>query len=391
MTRPPDTSAAAAAASRSVATWLGGLFVLLMALIAIGGYVRLSGSGLSIPDWPVIKVGESWSLLPPFNEADWVAVRERYDVDQQILKDKVASGALGMGSLGQEATSMAVFKRMFLVEWTHRFVAGLLGLVALACLVVSLRHRTLRTHLAPLTAIIVGMIVFQAALGGILVKSGTATHWLFLHLGMAACILGVIVWSLLRSIGSFTERVDSAVATARARLTRLTVATLAVLWIQLVLGALVAGSRRTGYLGRGSENLSTEWPTMAGRFIPEGLWSDQGLAWNLLDNAILHQWVHRWFAFVVLLHLILVFVRARKTEMGVRGRLGLQLAATLLGVQIILGLANVFLAAPVFIALGHLVIANLIIASLVLVIHDLRHEPDEEVVPSERSGEVVAA
>ena len=47
--------------SASVASWLGVLFVMLFALNTIGGWVRLSGSGVAIPQWPIIN----GSLLPP--------------------------------------------------------------------------------------------------------------------------------------------------------------------------------------------------------------------------------------------------------------------------------------------------------------------------------------
>jgi heme a synthase len=264
--------------------------------------------------------------------------------------------------------------------------------VALGCLTVSLRHRDLRRSMAPRTGAIVGLIVFQAVLGGILVKSGTATHWLFLHLGTAAIILSLIVWSLLRSAHApNAEPVSTADLTSRKRLRRITIATAIVVWIQLMIGALVAGSRAVGHFGSGADNLSHTWPKMYGHFVPPDLWvSANGLPWNLLDNFVLHQWTHRWFAFLVLLHLGLVFWRARLTPIGQRANLALQVAATFLGIQIILGLANVYLGAPVLVALGHLLTANLILVSLVLVIHDLRYEPSCEMVNPTLSKEAVS-
>lgn len=368
----------AEAASRSIATWLGGLFVLLLVLISVGGFVRLTGSGLSIPDWPIIHIGDSWSLLPPMSDSGWQAVRERFDADQDHLQARAAAGAIGLGSLGVDPGSMAEFKRMFLIEWAHRFVAGLLGLVALGCLTVALRHRTLRRRLAPPLGGIVALIIFQAILGGLLVKSGTSTHWLFLHLGTAALILSCIVWSLLRATAEGAPTVPAAELAGRGKLRRLTLVTTVTVWVQIVLGALVAGSRTTGNMGHGAENLSTTWPQMYGHFVPPDLWvAANSVSWNLLDNPVLHQWIHRWFAAIVLLHLVLVFWRARHATLGVRTRLGLQVTATFMGIQIMLGLANVFLGAPLLVALGHLVMANLILASLVMTLHDLRFEPAE--------------
>lgn len=367
----------ALAARRAIAAWLGVLFVLVMALITLGGFVRLSGSGLSIPDWPIIHIGESRSLLPPMTDAGWLAVRERFDADQHILREKVAAGVVGIGSLGRDPADMREFKRMFFIEWTHRFVAAILGLVALGCLTTAWRHRHLRRDLGWKLSCIVGLIIFQAILGGFLVKSGTSTHWLFLHLGTAAIILASIVWTLLRAV-SGVPPVPTAIQAERRRLRRLTTVTITVVLVQIILGALVAGSRSSGVMGQEAGSFSTSWPLMYGHFIPPDLWNSQNsLTWNLLDNPTLHQWLHRWFAAIVLIYLGLVFWRARPLALGDRTRFALQATATLIGVQVVLGLANVFLEVPVVVALAHLVVANLIVATLTMTLHDVRYELPE--------------
>ncbi|MBA3684340.1 MAG: COX15/CtaA family protein, partial [Planctomycetes bacterium] len=219
---PASFTAAASplAPHASVASWLSVLFVLLMLLATVGGYVRLSGSGLSIPDWPVIKVGDSWSLLPPTDEAGWASVKQRYDVDQAELALKERRGAIGMGSLGAYPRDMAGFKRMFLIEWGHRFAAALVAIVAAGCLTVVLRKPGLRQRIGPVFAAACGLIVVQALVGGMLVKSGTATHWLFVHLGIAAIIIALIVWSILRLVHDPAQRPDAATLAARRPLAR---------------------------------------------------------------------------------------------------------------------------------------------------------------------------
>lgn len=270
---------------------------------------------------------------------------------------------------------MPEFKRMFFIEWSHRFVAALLGLVALGCLTTAWRNRHLRRDLGWKLSGIVALILFQVGLGGFLVKSGTSTHWLFFHLGTAGVILSCIVWTLLRAV-SATPRVPVPVQHQRKRLRRLLKVTMIVVLMQIILGALVAGSRSTVVAGQGVvDSFSSTWPLMYGQFIPPYLWNTHhSLLSNLLDNPTLHQWLHRWFAAVVLIHLGLVFWRARNLELGGRTRFGLQAAGSLIGVQVLLGLANVFLGAPVIIALGHLVTANLILATLTLTLHDVGYE-----------------
>jgi cytochrome c oxidase assembly protein subunit 15 len=370
----------------SVTGWLGVLFALLLLLVAVGGYVRLSGSGLSIPDWPVIRVGDHWSLLPPTNQSDWLAVRERYDHDQVELEREQRSGVVGLGSLGAEARDMPTFKRMFITEWCHRFVAALVAVVATGALVVTLRHREVRQRIGGSYGIACGLIVFQAVLGGILVKSGTSTHWLFFHLGTAALILALVVWSVLRLV-SRSAAIAPDLARRRRLFRRVIHVAIALVWLQLMLGALVAGSRISGHDGEVAGDFVTEWPLMHHQVVPAFLWAgERSLGWNLLDNALLHQWVHRTFAWLAVASVVAAWRCSRRASPGPRLRLALQVALTFLGVQALLGIANVVLATPILVSLAHLVMAMFLLSTLMLALHDARYESDAEApVPDGRA------
>ena len=74
----------AAPVSASVASWLGVLLVMLFALNTIGGWVRLSGAGVAIPQWPIIN----GSLLPPMSDQGWEEVRAHYVTDQERLASR---------------------------------------------------------------------------------------------------------------------------------------------------------------------------------------------------------------------------------------------------------------------------------------------------------------
>lgn len=363
----------------AVASWLGALFALLLLVIAVGGYVRLSGSGLSIPDWPLIRVGERWTLLPPTSEADWLAVRERYDADQQALIEKARRGAVGLGSLGAYAHDLPTFQRMFLVEWSHRLVAALFGMVAVACLLVVLRDGTLRRRVGVLFGTTCGLVVAQALIGGVLVKSGTSTHWLFVHLGNAALILSLITLTILRLLSPEAPLADD-LRRRRTPLRRTLTAAVALVWVQIVLGALVAGSRSSGY---DNTHFVTTWPLMHDRVVPHHLWdSFRPVAWNLLDNALLHQWVHRWFAWLPVGAVLVALWLSRRADPGPRLRLALRAAATFIAAQVVLGLANVFLAHPVLVALAHLVLAMFVLVTVVMARFDAAHEDAAQPAPA---------
>jgi cytochrome c oxidase assembly protein subunit 15 len=349
----------------SVATWLGGLVALLLVLIALGGFVRLSGSGLSIPEWPIIN----GSLLPPMTEAGWTTVYEEFVDDQIRLKNLKEAGAVGIGSLGRNPSSMAEFKTMFYIEWSHRAVGALIGLISLACLTVALRNRNVWQRAGTKLVGITGLVIFQGVLGGVLVFSGTSTHFLFLHLGTAAIILSLVVWTAACLLRPQVSAVPKQQLASRSLTDRLLVVAIVATWIQLILGALVAGSRA-------GSAVVPSWPTMGRVWIPS-LWvAEQGLIWNLLDNAILHQWVHRWFAWIVVAVIVAVLIVGRRAVTGIRGRICLHLTMGLVVTQIGLGIFNVWAAGlDIFIALAHLVIGMLLMAVQVIALHDLRHEP----------------
>jgi cytochrome c oxidase assembly protein subunit 15 len=367
----PDPAARSRA---SVASWLGLLLAMLLSLNTLGGWVRLSGSGIAIPQWPLIN----GSLLPPSDDAGWAGVRADWERHQAKLRERVAAGELSAGNLGRAPQTDADFKRMFLTEYGHRLLAALAGLVFAGCLTVVLRDRTLRRRVGVPMSVAGALVLFQAGLGGFLVDQGTNTHWLFLHQGNAACILACVLWSLLRLLQD--GRTPSQPA-ARPALRRVLGACVFAAWGQLLLGALVAGSKF-------SAPFIDEFPTMlGGRYLPP-LWEGaRPLAWNLLDNAWLHQWAHRWFAWVLVLLLACSFALAARSTLGPRLRLALQVSATFVAVQIVLGITSVLVAGSLHgaaLPLAHQLMGMCLFCAIVLAWYDARHEPERSLAPSPR-------
>jgi len=373
---PPEQDGVPTAGS-SMAAWLGMLFLLLVLMVAVGGFVRLSGSGLSIPDWPLIN----GSLLPPFDDAGWQDLRAEYLEDQRRLQAEKAAGAIGLGSLGTVPRDLGEFKLMFMIEWSHRALAAVIGVIVLGCTTVALRRRDLRSKISGLLGATVFFIVCQAVLGGVLVKSGTATQFLFLHLAMTALIMATVLWSILALLRREADEPGPEQIRQRSLLRPLLVACLVCTLGQIVLGALVAGTRA-------DMPVVETWPLMQGEAVPTMLWVEgRPLSWNLLENTVLHQWVHRWFAWILAAVTIGAYAVGRK-HLGPRGRAGINLVLGLLVAQIGLGILNVFQAAEhVPLALAHLVTGMLFFASLVLVYHDARHERRDPLAEREAAPE----
>lgn len=360
-----------------VATWLGVLFCLVFTLNTVGGWVRLSGCGVAIPHWPVIEMGESWTLLPPFTATGWLEMQQAFEQHQAKLQARVERGELTAANRGRQPRDQADFRAMFLTEWSHRFLAAATALVAIGVITTTLRHRELRRIAGAPLAIAGVLIVAQAVLGGLLVAEGTSTHWLFLHQGNAGLIMAAILWAILRLLSPNEPVADAA---ARRLVTRLTAVAMVGVWLQLLLGALVAGSR---HLAQGDLPLGIT-------VLPQ-LWNpDRSLGWNLLDNAWLHLWLHRWWAWTLSVTCVVLYVLATRSATGARQRLALQVSGTFLALQVIFGLANAMLGATPLIALAHQALGMCLLLSLVLAWHDARFESTASATAMTDHDEVLA-
>ena len=92
----------------ALATWLGLTLIVVLCLNTLGGWVRLSGSGLAIPQWPIlVRADGSRTLLPALTDSDWQAAHQAFTSDQQRLQRLVAAGALSVSDLGRQPQDLA--------------------------------------------------------------------------------------------------------------------------------------------------------------------------------------------------------------------------------------------------------------------------------------------
>lgn len=361
--------------SASVASWLGVLFVMLFALNTIGGWVRLSGAGVAIPQWPIIN----GSLLPPMSELGWEQVKAHYDADQERLAARVRAGELSQVNLGHRPRDLEEFRLMFMTEWSHRLFAALVGVMAAGCLTIIFRRERIRRLVGTPMAIAGILIIAQAVLGGLLVRSGTNTNWLFLHQANASLIMACVLVSILRILADGQTRPDVPTRSRRRQLAAvLPVMTVAV-WMQLVIGSLVAGSRNGGSFG--------SWSLLA----PARLWDDhRSLWWNLQSNPELHQWAHRWLAWgIVLLALFLLIAAWRlRHELPPRLRLALHASGVFLVAQMILGIGNVWSGITAYGSLTHQAMGMCLFLGLTLAWFDVQREADVASTATNRTDDI---
>ncbi|MCB1060026.1 MAG: COX15/CtaA family protein [Calditrichaeota bacterium] len=332
--------------ARRLASWLLFLSMLVTVLMLWGGFVRISGSGLSIPDWPLIN----GSLLPPFSEAGWQTVFDTYKTTYPGLTD-------GM--------SLGTFETQFAIEYFHRFLAALVGIVFLVILLRARKTPELwRVVKKPLLTVAV-LIIIQAGLGGMVVKLDLAAAVLAIHLGTAYVIFAILLWQALK-----LSRWGDPLRAGHEKAQRFGKEAVAASLIQVMSGGLVAGT--------GAGLVMNTWPKVGDHWIPpmSVLWGDwYSPVWaNLWQNQILIQFFHRWWAFVVAGLVIHLVIRTMRMKLSPRGRLAMRATATILVLQILLGIGNLLMKVPPYMAIMHLSIAFLLYMVLIIVTHELAYE-----------------
>ncbi len=319
-------------ARRAVRAWLMVLFVMVMAIVAVGGLTRLTDSGLSIVEWKPLS-----GAIPPLNEADWQAEFEAYK-------------AIPEYQLQNRGMSLSEFKSIFWWEWGHRQLARAIGLVwAIGFFWFLLRGRIPRGWTPRLLGVGV-LIGLQGAVGWWMVSSGlggemldVASYRLAVHLGLAFVILGLIAWMVF-TLGRSEAELLQARRAREPRLVRLSGWMLGLLFIQILLGALVAGIDA----GRGY----TDWPLMAGQFFPPDAFDLKPLWRNFFEDDGLVQFIHRMWGYLVFFFGLWLWRVSRAS-----GNTGLRRAfdwmAVMLFGQLVLGIGTVLYAAPWQLAIVH--------------------------------------
>ena len=141
-------------ARKAVAAWLLICCVLIFSMVVLGGVTRLTGSGLSMVEWePVL------GILPPLDQAQWEEVFEKYKQSPEFQKINV-----GM--------DLEAFKGIFWLEYLHRVLGRLIGIVFLVPLLIFLIRRQIPARLAPQLIAMFILGGLQGLLGWYMVKGG---------------------------------------------------------------------------------------------------------------------------------------------------------------------------------------------------------------------------
>lgn len=331
-----------------LARWLLAVAALVVLMVVVGGVTRLTESGLSITEWKPIT-----GTIPPLSQAQWQAEFEAY---QRIPQYTQVNGPAGM--------TLDDFKYIFFWEWFHRLIGRVIGLAFALPLAWFWVKKAIPQgyHLRLLGLLALGGL--QGAVGWWMVKSGLTndvkvSHLrLATHLSLALTTLALLVWTALdlRALAR-GER--------RARLSGFAIVAIVGLGVQLFYGALVAGLR-AGYIAGSGWFAWDAWPLMQGRLVPAGIDTAQGFGHALVADPYLVHFIHRWWAWVVVVLLVVLARRLRPLER--RASVAIHAA---FGIQILLGIATVWSGMAIWLAALHQLTGALLLTSTVWGAHIL--------------------
>jgi cytochrome c oxidase assembly protein subunit 15 len=322
----------------AIRIWLMILFALVVLMIAVGGLTRLTDSGLSITEWRPFT-----GAIPPLNAADWQSEFAKYQgIDEFRIQN--------------QWMQLSDFKVIYWWEWGHRQLGRVVGLVWAVGFFWFLLRRQIPTGWTPRLVFIGALGAMQGTIGWWMVSSGVtagesmtdvASYRLATHLGLAFIILGFIAWYMMM-LSRHERDLMQARRGKEAKLFGLSTGLLHFAFLQILLGALVAGIDA----GRSY----TDWPLMGGQLFPASAFLLEPWWRNLFESPGLVQFIHRVVGYALLAFAIFVWLKGRKSAHP-KTQSAFNIAFGVLCAQIVLGIVTVLYAAPVQIAIVHQLLA----------------------------------
>jgi heme A synthase len=321
---------------------------LTFALIVVGGVVRISDSGLGCG--PAGSGTEGWPLC---------------------------GGRV-----------VPVVDTNMIVEYTHRVLAGVVALLIAYLAWTAWRHRRSERLLVRVSFATLGLILVQAALGGLTVEEGLKQELVATHLGVAMLQIALVV--LMGRLGG-----PDAPPTLRAGATR-AIRVLTGLALVALLGTIVAG----GYMsaselhGTGVEHRSVDahmacgeqFPACGGEFLPFGR-----------SEALDIHLTHRAFMYVTVALLLALFAtvvrQRRRLDEGAGAELTSLAWATvaILIAQVLLGAVNVWAGEHAWLIVAHLAVGTLLWLALIRFAFTLTSVPEASAAAARRRSPAEAA
>ena len=310
-------------------TWLILSCIIVVSTILIGGYTRLSSAGLSIVEWRPVT-----GMIPPISSQDWQDELSKYQTSPEYQQ-------INLG------ISINEFKEIYWIEYVHRMVARLVGLVFALPFFVFLYYKILTRQEKCISSLILCLILLQGFLGWYMVSSGLdkipfVSHFrLAIHLITAIFIYCLMFVLICRNL---PVKVLYNVDNMKFRIYKIMLYFLLfAIIVQIFIGGLVAGLD-AGYV-------YNTFPRMAGRLIPPQIYSfSLGHFSSPLHIQFLHRFTGYLISIIALLSWLYSLILFRKAPKVI---FYISLILFSIICQILLGILTLIYIVPVPLALLH--------------------------------------
>jgi cytochrome c oxidase assembly protein subunit 15 len=281
--------------------------------------------------------------------------------------------------------SLGDFKAIFWWEWSHRLLGRLLGFVfLLPFLFFALTGAIPRAGL-PRMVLLFGLGGLQGFVGWWMVESGLETrvsvsqYRLAIHLGVAIILLGAILWTAfeylraehfsspvyrgsnsrnaLKDAPSASLALGTSPINGRGKMAVAAFVLIALVYLQMLLGALVAGLH--GGL------IYNTWPSMDGRVFPENPFFLRPWWINIFENPGLAQFDHRIGAYVIAILVFALWFAGRRAKLEGRVCKSSNTLLVVMLLQIFLGILTLVSQVPVPLAALHQAMAVALFAAAI--------------------------
>lgn len=297
-------------------------------MIAIGGLTRLTESGLSMVNWHPVH-----GTIPPLNLEQWQEEFNAYKQSPEYQK-------INRGMTLEE------FKNIFALEYIHRLLGRITGLVFLIPLIYFIIKKQVTKRLTYKLIAVFLLGGLQAVIGWYMVKSGlydtpkVSPYRLALHL-TTAFIIFTILWITALSLQTPKAKKNKPHPHAS-----LAILVASLILAQTIIGAFVAG------LDAGL--IYNTFPTMNGQWIPEDVLAMKPLLRNITENPATVQFIHRLMAFITAIAILYyLFISYSHYQTSKTQQKSMQLLLILTCIQITLGVTTLIHQVPTLLASLH--------------------------------------
>ena len=299
-------------------------------------------------DWrPVV----GW--LPPMSDAQW---QQSFDAYQQSPEFQKVNSHM----------SVSEYKNIFWLEYLHRLLGRLIGIVFFIPFLVFALRGYIRRREWPKYLLMFGLGGLQGLLGWYMVKSGlvndphVSQYRLTAHLVAAFLIYAYMFWVALSLL--YPLRVG-----ARHAWFGITVGLTGLISITIVSGGFVAGLK--------AGKIYNTFPMMGPDWIPPGLTTLEPAWRNFTENATTVQFDHRLLAITTFLMIVAYWFRARTTNLPPRAAKASNAMLHTGILQVALGISTLVFSVPLILAASHQAVAMLLFTVALTLLHSLRKVP----------------